>query len=206
MSARESSSMTRLQRDLAGDQAPRRPTAIDAFELAREAFLAGRRVDMNSLSGELGINRATLYRWTGSRGQLLVEVLWDVTASTLEAADQQAKEAGAERVVQVATRLVEATLADEGFRRFVVEEPFQAVRLLAGASAGYEPRLVAAFEQMLREESEGGRLDASLDPHTVGFAIVRVAGGFTYPALITDQQADIPMLQAILRQLLRAVR
>ena len=197
------SSLTRLQRDLAGDQAARRPTAIDAFELARETFLAGGRVDMNSLSTELGINRATLYRWVGARGQLLVEVLWDLTASALEAVDQQVDETGPERVVQVASRMVDAVLADDGFRHFVAEEPFQAVRLIASAGAGFEPRLVATFERMLEEEREAGRLEAAVDTPTVAFAIVRVIGGCSYPALISDQRLDIPMLQAILRQLLR---
>jgi hypothetical protein len=133
-----------------------------------------------------------------------VEVLWDLTSSTLEAVDREVEATGAERVVQVASRLVEVTLADQGFRHFVSEEPFQAVRLIAGAGAGFENRLVAAFERMLTEERAAGRLDPSVDPHTIGFAVVRVIGGCSYPALVAEQPADLNMLQAILRQLLRA--
>lgn len=203
MNLRDTSTPTRLQRDLAGAQPPRRPTALDAFELARATFAAGRRVDMNSLSIELGINRATLYRWVGSRGQLLVEVLWDLTAAALERVDDQIEEKGTERLVAVASGLVEVTLATEGFRHFVSEEPFQALRLIAGETAGYEPRLVAAFERMLEEERDDGRLDPSLDPHTAAYAIVRMLVGCSYLHVIAGQRADLPMLQSILRQLLR---
>ena len=53
-----------------------RPTPRDAFRLARRTLLDGQRLDMQALAGQLGINRVTLYRWVGSREQLLVDVLW----------------------------------------------------------------------------------------------------------------------------------
>ena len=75
---------TRLQRELAGDAEPREPTAIDAFKLARRRFQGAERVDMSAMADELGVNRVTLYRWVGSREQLLVEVIWSLGARTLE--------------------------------------------------------------------------------------------------------------------------
>ena len=75
---------TKLQQQLADDLGGRRPTALDAFKLARRWFLAGRRIDMSALADELGVNRVTLYRWVGSREQLLVEVVWSVPRRTLE--------------------------------------------------------------------------------------------------------------------------
>src|SRR4051812_12226684 len=71
---------TRLQRELANEAAPRRPTPLDAFLLARRKFLAAERIDMSALADELGVNRVTLYRWVGSREQLLVEVVWSLAA------------------------------------------------------------------------------------------------------------------------------
>jgi hypothetical protein len=63
---------------------PPRPTALNAFRLARRKFLAAERVDMSALAYELGVNRATLYRWVGSRDQLLVEIIWSPGERTLE--------------------------------------------------------------------------------------------------------------------------
>src|SRR3954465_14750206 len=78
---------TKLQRDLAGAAERRRPTPLDAFRLARRKFLAAERIDMSALADELGVNRVTLYRWVGSREQLLVEGVWSLGERTLEKID-----------------------------------------------------------------------------------------------------------------------
>ena len=73
---------TPLQRQLAGATATR-PTALDAFRHARRTFLAGDRVDMQALARTLNVDRATLYRWVGSREQLLAEILWSLIDPTI---------------------------------------------------------------------------------------------------------------------------
>ena len=73
---------TPLQRQLAGTAAAR-PTALDAFRQARRTFLAGDRVDMQALARTLNVDRATLYRWVGSREQLLTEILWSLIEPTI---------------------------------------------------------------------------------------------------------------------------
>lgn len=45
----------------------------------------------------------TLYRWFGSRDQLLVEVLWSLTRATLDLVDARVRERGAQRIVGVAS-------------------------------------------------------------------------------------------------------
>ena len=100
-------------------QAGERPSAEDAFKLARRKFLAAERIDMSALAAELGVNRVTLYRWVGSRNQLLVEVVWSVGARTLEKVDAGVKERGAERVVQVVTRFLDAVITSDGMKRWI---------------------------------------------------------------------------------------
>src|ERR1700754_4075066 len=56
---------TPLERQLLGEQPAASSSALDAFRLAREKFLAGERIDMSALAVELGVNRGTLYRWVG---------------------------------------------------------------------------------------------------------------------------------------------
>ena len=73
---------TPLQEQLAGTAG--RPVALEAFRRARRTFLAGQRVDMGELARDLGINRATLYRWVGSRDQLLVEIVWSLADRTFD--------------------------------------------------------------------------------------------------------------------------
>src|ERR1035441_11053773 len=76
------SAMTQRQHRAAA--APARPPALDALREAQRMFQAGRRVDMQSLAKKLGVDRATLYRWVGSREQLLAEVLWNLMAKTIQ--------------------------------------------------------------------------------------------------------------------------
>ena len=93
----ETRTPTRLQRELAG---PRRPHADRARRLPRSPaarWLDGRRVDMSALAEELGVNRVTLYRWVGSRDQLLVEVIWSLALRTLADVDARTRATGAER-------------------------------------------------------------------------------------------------------------
>ena len=48
----------------------------EMFAAAVDAYLAGRRLDMQALARGLGVGRATLYRRAGNREQLLDEVIW----------------------------------------------------------------------------------------------------------------------------------
>ena len=43
--------------------------------LAMSRYLHGRRVDVQAIASELGIGRTTIYRWFGSRDELIGEVL-----------------------------------------------------------------------------------------------------------------------------------
>src|SRR4051812_44601152 len=105
---------TRLQRALADDAPPRRSTPLDAFLLARRKFLAAERLDMSGLADELGVNRVTLYRWVGSREQLLVEVIWSLGSRTLENVNRRVRAKGAGRRGRGGARVREGGVSDEG--------------------------------------------------------------------------------------------
>ncbi len=47
------------------------PDPMTAFRLARHWFITGRKIEIQELAAELGVNRATLFRWVGSRDELL---------------------------------------------------------------------------------------------------------------------------------------
>src|SRR4051812_49900747 len=107
MAATTRSPRTKLQRDLAGAADRRRPTPLDAFRLARRKFLSAERIDMSALADELGVHRVTLYRWVGSREQLLVEVVWSLGSRTLEKVDRGGRATGGERGVRIVTRFLD---------------------------------------------------------------------------------------------------
>src|SRR5215217_1839855 len=196
-------STTPLRRQLAGEAVGRRPAALDAFLAARRRFVAGERVDMTSLAAELGVNRVTLYRWVGSREQLLVEVIWSLAARTLANCDRRTRARGAERIVKVVTRFLADVISNEGMRRWLAEEGEAAMRLLTRHDTDFQPRLIAAIESMLREETDGGRMALPVELHEVAYVIVRLIESYTYLDLITGEQPDAQRAEPVLRMLLR---
>jgi AcrR family transcriptional regulator len=177
-----------------------RPGAGDALRLARRRFVAAERIDMTALAEELGVNRVTLYRWVGSREQLLVEVVWELARRTLERAEAEAGDRhGGERVVHVVTRFLEVVIADRGMQRWLAEEGEFAMRLLTRHEPGFQPRLIAAIEGLLRREP----LDLPVDLHELAYVIVRLIESYTYLDLITGERPEAQRAEPILRMLLR---
>jgi AcrR family transcriptional regulator len=194
---------TRLQRALATDAEPRRSTPLDAFLLARRKFLAAERIDMSALAEDLGVNRVTLYRWVGSREQLLVEVVWSLASRTLDKVKKRVRAKGAERIVRVVVRFLEDVISNAGMRRWLAEEGELAMRLLTRHDTDFQPRLIDAIQAMLEEETEAGRLDLPVDLHEVAYVIVRLIESYTYLDLITGEEPDAQRAEPVLRLLLR---
>ncbi len=194
---------TRLQRALDEGGRPPRAGPIDAFRLARRKWQNAERVDMSALARELGINRVTLYRWVGSREQLLVEVIWSLAERTLEKLDARTRKTGAERIVHVASGFIDAVITNTGMQFWLAEEGESAMRLLTLGPPGYQARLVEWHERMLREEVEAGRLELPANLHEVAYVIVRLIESYVYLDLITGERPEPGRAEPILRMLLR---
>jgi len=158
---------------------------------------------MSGLADELGVNRATLYRWVGSRDQLLVEIIWSLGQRTLENIDRDVETEGAERIVQVITRFLEAVIANAGMQRWLAEEGEYAMRLLTRHDTDFQPRLIGAVHALLGKEADAGRLDLPVDLHEVAYVIVRLIESYTYLDLLTGERPDARRAEPILRMLLR---
>src|SRR4051794_14620951 len=140
-----SATPTRLQQALTGDAAPRRPTPVDAFLLARRKFLAAERIDMSALADELGVNRVTLYRWVGSREQLLVEGLWSLAPRAGERVGGRVRGRGWGGIVRVVPRFLGAVISNGGRRRWLAGGGGRGMRLLPRHDTDFQPRLIDAI-------------------------------------------------------------
>ena len=181
---------------------PERPTALDAFLRARKRFLAAERIDMSGLAADLGVSRVTLYRWVGSRDQLLVEVIWSLARRTLDKIEEDVRETGPERLVRIVTRFLDDVITNAGMRRWLGEEGEYAMRLLTRHETGFQPRLIDAIHELLTEETEAGRLALPVDLREVAYVIVRLIESYTYLDLITGEEPDARRAEPILRLLL----
>jgi AcrR family transcriptional regulator len=193
----DASTRTPLRRQLAGETAERSPAALDAFVAARRRFVAGERLDMTSLAAELGVNRVTLYRWVGSREQLLVEVVWSLARRTLDdliAAHPRTED----RQARILLGFLEATLSHPGMQRWLGEEGESAMRLLTRHDTDFQPRLIAAVEELVDPDDP--------DRHEVAYALVRVIESYTYLDLITGERPEAGRAEPIFRRLLQSQR
>ena len=198
---------TPLQRQLAGT-ATARPTALDAFRLARRTFLAGDRVDMQALARTLNVDRATLYRWVGSREQLLSEILWSLIDPTIEKLRKahcqpgQSVVPGQSAASAVITGTVRAVIANRGMQRFLDREGDLALRLLTTKASDFEARLVAVITDLVREETSAGRLTAAVPLDDLPYVLVRIMESYIYLGLITGEHPDPDRAARVINALL----
>ncbi len=162
---------------------------------------------MRALADEVGVNRATLYRWVGSRDQLLVEIAWSRTLLTFEWLDGRTSVTGAERIVQIVSGYIDAVINDRGTRRWFTEEGESAMRLLtrrdpARHDSDFQPRLQGEIRRLLEEETAAGRLSLPVDLNQLAYVVVRLIESYVYLDLITGEQPQPELAEPILRLLL----
>jgi AcrR family transcriptional regulator len=190
---------TPLSRMLAEE---RKPDALDAFRVARRWFLAGRRIEMQELAAELGVNRATLFRWVGGRDDLLGEILWSLAEPTLAAAVEASDGTGAQRVTGAIGRFAAAVDHADFLREFVRREPERALRILTTRAGTLQSRLVASIETLLKDEVSRGNLHPPLPLRDLAYLVVRIVETFLYAEFITGEEADIAMTELAVGALL----
>jgi AcrR family transcriptional regulator len=173
----------------------------EVLRLARRRFLSGERLEMSALAAELGINRVTLYRWVGSRERLLVEVLWSLADEAMNYVRSQVPATPA-RAVEVVVGFLERVLANPGMQHLLSVDPELMMRLLTHQASGFQPRLLCAVEDLLREETAAGRLDVPMDPHELAYVVVRVIESYTYLDVLLGEQPEARRAEAALTLLL----
>jgi AcrR family transcriptional regulator len=198
---------TPLRRQLAGTTM--RPTALDAFRVARRTFLHGDRIDMQALARALNVDRATLYRWVGSREQLLSEVLWSLIDPTIRNLRKACGNAGppaapVSRAAAVITAAVRDVMANPGMQRFLDREGELALRLLTTKASGFENRLISLIRELVEEEAAAGRLTASVPLDDLPYVLVRIMESYIYLGLITGEDPDPGRAARVISALLPA--
>jgi AcrR family transcriptional regulator len=181
---------TSLERALDGDR-PAAATPLDALGRAREQWLASGRLDMGALAGELGVSRATLYRWVGTRERLLGEVLWTLAAAAIRDARAAAAGIGAEFLADSIERYMRTALRSEPVTRFLRQEPELALRVLTSKHSPMQRRSIAAMAEQLREQVEQGNLEPALDPDDLAYVIVRIVESYLFSDLIAGTEPDV---------------
>src|SRR5919198_4432368 len=160
-----------------------RPAAASREEVLDAAlyrYLRGRRVDVQPIAGELGLGRTTIYRWFGSREELIGEVIFRAAEPLIEAARAGARGRGGAALLDTFDRLNRSFAEASALREFVEQEREIALRIITSSAGNFQPRMVARITGLIEDEVRSGAYDPPVEPATLGYAIVRLAEAFLF--------------------------
>lgn len=179
---------------------------LEVLQEARRRFLSGRRLDMSELAADLGISRATLYRWVGDRERLLGEILWLQAEIGLEQArvhaDATATDPGADWMARFSQWFIEATAGFQPIRRLVEAQPDAALRVLTSDRGVQHQRLRDSVRAILEERAAAGHLRLRMDAADLAYVMIRVAESFIWREFITGEPSDLARATDVIRILL----
>jgi AcrR family transcriptional regulator len=178
-------------------------TPASAFYAARRMFLKSRRLDMRELATELGVSRATLYRWTGDREQLLGDVVWSLSDDIFQQAKADHPDhTGAKRILAIFRQHVSAIVQAGPLDAFLRQEPHAAFRILTSRGGAVQGRTVLRLAELLREEQKLGGFVPKADVLTLAYAVVRLTEGFIYNDTLAAIEPEVDSAASIVALLL----
>jgi len=179
---------------------PGRPAAAAreaALALATKRFLKCERVDVQAISRELGLARATMHRWFQTREALLGELLAEMGEQCLLQIRAETPGGGPGALLATFDRFNRGLAALEGMRAFLAQEQERAVRVLTSSGGIVQTRVVGTVQRVIEAEVEAGRYAPKIDPAVLAYAIVRLGEAFLYNDAMVGIRGDTDRLREI---------
>lgn len=170
---------------------------------AKRMFMGAGTIEVRALAREVGIGRATLYRWNWSREELLSEVVMALAVANLKRADGDITTLpGPERVCDVHDLHVRRISASPGMRTFVRSESEVASRVLLDAGGRVHVGVTRALADFIRGQEEITAWRAPLGPDALAGVITRLTEAFLFGDLIARARPDVDTPDLVLRMML----
>ncbi|MHA6761405.1 QsdR family transcriptional regulator [Streptacidiphilus sp. PAMC 29251] len=189
--------------------APIEQTAARFVHRAARWIDEGRRLDMQALADDLGVNRTTLFRRVGGREELLGKALWLLTERTLAMAEQRweaERPADALHCVGTGRYINELVSQSKGLRRLLDDEPVLTMRLLTDPRGQVQTGTVAFIERLLRRDMDEFGLVLTTEPDSVAYALVRLGESFLYADVLSARQPDVEVANRLQATLIEGFR
>jgi AcrR family transcriptional regulator len=159
---------------------PATASAEDVVRVVRQQYLNGQRVDLTVVARELGLGRATIYRWFGSREALISEAIVREFDLLLERKRSAVKGTGARWLLEILDGINRALSRSAALRRLLEQERQVGLRLLTSSGGGVQPRVVASVRELIEEQVSAGMYTPPASPDTLAYALVRLMEAFLY--------------------------
>jgi AcrR family transcriptional regulator len=167
---------------------PAAATREQVLDVAMRSFLHGERIDVQAIATELGLGRSTIYRWFGTREDLAAVVLNAAYDSLLERAVGHGRRRGGPGLLDAFDALNRSLSGAPALRSFVAME---GIRLIVEGPV--HRHSVRRIVEVIEAEVAAGTYVPTVDPETLGYAIVRLAEAF----LFHDIESDLERLRAL---------
>lgn len=181
------------------------PARKRALRIAGYTLLAGERLDMGALATQVEVNRTTLYRWFGSKDQLVADALWDLADRTFTR--QLAERADHEGPVapQMVADYARIVIEHPGIRAFLRRDSAYAFQLLTGRNVKYHARLVARILGLLQRDDAAGLLtvSGSVALEDLAYTSARIIEVYAHAFELTGEVPDGESASRVLLALLR---
>lgn len=176
---------------------------IDLHSLARQWFIGQKRIELQKLAVELGISRATAYRWAGSAEQLVGQVLASLIDDTFQQILKRTTTTGSERVLEVLNRGMHYAYRFRPLQKFLANNAQLGLKVVASKHGPVQERTIANIRDLLEEEIEAGNIELPVEPAVMAYALTRIVESFLYADLITGASPDLDNASKILTLMLR---
>jgi AcrR family transcriptional regulator len=157
---------------------------------------------MSALAKELGVSRATLYRWTGDRDHLLADVIWTQLDAIISSAAARVRGVGQARLERIAGRFLDVLAGSPALRAHLVNDGEAGLRLMIAPNGLLRPRVVRRVRELIEQEVEHG-YDPPASPALLADGIVSICERYLHNGGDPSLNPDPATAQSIIALLLR---
>jgi AcrR family transcriptional regulator len=169
----------------------------DVLAAAMNRYLHGERIDVQAIATELGLGRTTIYRWFGSREELIGEVLAAAADPLIDAARSGARGRGGQALLDTFDRLNRSLADAPALRQFVEQERDAALRIITAGAGVVQQHMVDRVSALIQAEVRAGAYEPPVEPATLAYAIVRLAEAFLFNDAAAGMRGDVDRLRDV---------
>lgn len=172
-----------------------RATPLDAFNLAKKNWLTTQKLNVGELAEQLGVSRATLFRWIGNKDLLMGEIMWSLYEPTVRQARENCPGEGVEYVVNVFRQVNTSILTHQPMRIWLHADGQYALSILASRNSAYHARMVDLNTDMLTQETNRGTIQPAMNIGSLSYFMCRIGQSCIFSEMTLGQEPDMDQLE-----------